>query len=147
MYNNLKKNNISVDIRDFKRKQVRCPNKSCNNGFEIQIQQEVDVAIVMKAMKIAFQNQLDTLVLIAGDGDFKDMIEFITETLFKKVWIFGYKSSLSPSLYEKASSDCVIFLDEIWDKISMSTLKTGEEYDHYKGTDSLVWQPEIDQYS
>jgi uncharacterized LabA/DUF88 family protein len=45
----------------------------------------------MKAMKIAFSNQLETLVLIAGDGDFKDMVEFLTETLYKKVWIFGYK--------------------------------------------------------
>lgn len=28
-YNNLKKNNISVDIRGFKKKQVWCPNKCC----------------------------------------------------------------------------------------------------------------------
>ena len=33
----------------------------------------------MKAMKIAFYNQLESLVLIAGDGDFKDMVEFFTE--------------------------------------------------------------------
>jgi len=51
------------------------------------------------------------LVLIAGDGDFKDMVEFLTETLYKKVWIFGYKSSLSASLHEKASPGCVHFLD------------------------------------
>lgn len=77
----------------------------------------------MKAMKIAFSNQLEQLVLIAGDGDFKDMVEFFTETLYKKVWIFGYKASLSASLHEKASPDCVHFLDEIWEHISVPHLK------------------------
>jgi hypothetical protein len=38
------------------------------------------------------------LVLLAGDGDFKDMVEFLTETLYKKVWVLAYKSSLSASL-------------------------------------------------
>lgn len=83
------------------------------------MQQEVDVAIVMKAMKIAFSNQLEQLVLIAGDGDFKDMVEFFTETLYKKVWVFGYKSSLSASLHEKASPGCVHFIDDIWENISV----------------------------
>lgn len=73
----------------------------------------------MKAMKIAFSNQLEQLVLIAGDGDFKDMVEFFTETLFKKVWVFGYRASFSASLYEKASPGCVHFLDDIWETISM----------------------------
>lgn len=78
----------------------------------------MDVAIVMKAMKIAFSNQLESLVLIAGDGDFKDMVEFFTETLYKKVWIFGYRASLSASLHEKASPGCVFFLDDVWDMLS-----------------------------
>lgn len=72
----------------------------------------------MKAMKIAFTNQLDTLVLLAGDGDFKDMVDFITGTLYKKVWILGYKSSMSASLFEKASPGCILYLDDIWDYIS-----------------------------
>jgi len=81
----------------------------------------------MKAMKIAFSNQLETLVLIAGDGDFKDMVEFFTENLYKKVWIFGYRSSLSASLHEKASPGCVHFIDDIWDAISVpSGLKYGQ---------------------
>lgn len=29
LYNGLKKNSISVDIRGFKKKQVWCPNKDC----------------------------------------------------------------------------------------------------------------------
>ena len=71
----------------------------------------MDVAIVMKAMKSAFAGQLDTLILLAGDGDFKDLIEFLTETLYKKVWIFGYSVNTSLALSEKASPNCVVYLD------------------------------------
>jgi hypothetical protein len=81
----------------------------------------------MKAMKIAFSNQLETLILIAGDGDFKDMVEFFTETLYKKVWIFGYRSSLSASLHEKASPGCVFFLDDIWEQLSVAVVNTGAQ--------------------
>lgn len=61
--------------------------------------------------------------MIAGDGDFKDMVEFFTETLYKKVWIFGYRSSLSASLHEKASPGCVFFLDDIWEILSFPNVK------------------------
>ena len=54
------------------------------------MQEQVDIALVMKAMKSVYAQQLDTLVLVAGDGDFKDFIEFLTETLYKTVWVFGY---------------------------------------------------------
>ena len=70
-------------------------------------------------MKVAFTNQLESLFLLAGDGDFKDMVEFLTGTLFKKVWIIGYKSSMSPSLLEKATPGCILFLDDVWDYLSV----------------------------
>lgn len=96
-------------------------------------------------MKIAFSNQLEQLVLIAGDGDFKDMVEFFTETLYKKVWIFGYKSSLSASLHEKASPGCVHFLDDIWDSISIPVHKTQAErlQELRKPVEKLIWAPDL----
>lgn len=46
---------MTVDIRTFKGKNVFCPMRSCpyssvGTGFQIKVQQEVDVAIVMKVM-------------------------------------------------------------------------------------------------
>lgn len=93
MYNSLKRQSISCDVRTFKRKSAVCPNKNCtysSKGFDIQVQSEVDVAIVMKVMKVAFTGQLGTLVLLAGDGDFKDLVEFMTQTIYKRVFIVGY---------------------------------------------------------
>ena len=58
-----------------------CPNKTCiqhRQGFDVTVQSEVDVTIVMKVMQTVFHNQLNQLVLLAGDGDFRDMVGFIT---------------------------------------------------------------------
>ena len=61
---------------------------------------------------------MDALVLVAGDGDFKDMLEFVKDKIDKKVIIFGYTANTSNSLKEKASPGCFFALDEIWEHIS-----------------------------
>lgn len=82
------------------------------------MQEQVDVAIVMKAMELAYTNELDSLTLVAGDGDFRDCVEFITKTVQKKVSIFGYKSSFNESLTSVATPGCTFKLDDIWEHIS-----------------------------
>lgn len=84
-------------------------------------------------------------MLIAGDGDFKDMVEFFTETLYKKVWVFGYRSSLSASLHEKASPGCVHFLDDIWETISApNPPKEGSiASEPRKPIEKIIYSPEI----
>ena len=65
-YTNLENNGFEVDIRGTKKKKVFCPSgqkimnmtmstcKYSKQGFEISVQSEVDVAIVMKVMSSAF---------------------------------------------------------------------------------------------
>ncbi len=74
------------------------------------------------------------------------MVEFFTETLYKKVWVFGYKSSLSASLHEKASPGCVHFIDDIWDSISIPVHKTQAErlQDLRKPVEKLIWAPDVE---
>ena len=72
----------------------------------------------MKAMESAYKNELDSLTLIAGDGDFRDCVEFITKTVGKKVSIFGYEASFNESLTQVATPGCTYKLDEIWEHIS-----------------------------
>ena len=87
MYDSFTRNGFEVDIRGVKRKKVYCPFKRGTNqcrpqkeckfskeGFEVAVQSQVDVAIVMKVMHIAFQQKIDKVILIAGDGDFIDLI-------------------------------------------------------------------------
>ena len=100
-YENLEKNGFRCDIRNFKGKKVFCPNKTCKinkNGFTLQMQEQVDVAIVMKAMELAYKQELDSLTLVAGDGDFRDCVEFLTKTAKKKVSIFAYEASFNETL-------------------------------------------------
>jgi hypothetical protein len=130
-----------VDIRDFKKKSITCPDSRCRNKFDIEVQRGVDIAIVMKAMKACVANQLDTVVLIAGDGDFGDLVEYLTQQLYQTVWVFGYDGgSMSPTLFEKGTPFCMRFLDKIWNKISvpydnsprMGRHRSDESYKHYE---------------
>ena len=114
MYTALQMNSFSVDIRDFKTKSVSCT--ICESKNNVPVQRGVDIAIVMKAMKALMEDQLDILVLITGDCDYRDLIEYLTETKYKKVYVFGYKDTISKELYEKASS--VVYLDEAWKHLS-----------------------------
>ena len=53
------------------------------------MQAEVDTAIVMTPIKAFFNGKLDKLILIAGDGDFKDMVEFLNDKI-SKVYSWSY---------------------------------------------------------
>ena len=72
---------------------------------------------------------MDSLVLVAGDGDFKDMLEFVTDKIKKKVIIFGYSANTSASLKDNASPGCFYALDEIWEHISEPKTPKQECYD------------------
>ena len=87
-YHEIQQAGFTLDVRKFKGKKAYCPNKLCNmskTGFDLQVQAEVDVAIVMKAMEHLCMGQLSNLTLLAGDGDFRDLCSFITTKANKKV--------------------------------------------------------------
>ena len=72
----------------------------------------------MKAMEPACKRELASLTLLAGDGDFRDCVEFIAKELQKKVSIFAYQNSFNQMLKDVAGKENCHFLDEIWEKIS-----------------------------
>ena len=103
LYETIVKNGFQLDIRDFKYKKAYCPNRDCqhNKGFDTKVQREVDVAIAMRPVKTLYENpNLDVVVLLAGDGDFLDMVEFFTQTLKKKVYVVAWSASIGIYLKE-----------------------------------------------
>jgi len=104
MYFSLKDANFNIDVRTFKGKKAYCPEKKCHyskDGFDIRVQQEVDVAIAMVPIKcIHTHPNLRTLVLLAGDGDFKDMVEFMRDTHNVKVIVACWAASINHNLRE-----------------------------------------------
>ena len=81
---------------------------------------------------------MDALVLVAGDGDFIDMLDFVAEELKKKIIIFGWSSCTSLKLKEHASEGCFIPLDEIWEHISEPKTDIEETKSQPKGRIKVV---------
>ncbi len=59
---------------------------------------------------------LDTVVLLAGDGDYNDMVRFITQKLKIKVFLAGWFDSMNKEL--KGQVEEIIYLDGIWSDIT-----------------------------
>jgi uncharacterized LabA/DUF88 family protein len=119
-YENIKNNGCQIDIRTHKGKNAYCPEKGClysDKPFQIKVQAEVDVAIVMKVMDACFKDEMEELVLLAGDGDFKDMLDFVVNTMKKKLIVFSWNSCVSKTLLSRAR-DNYHALDDIWEHIS-----------------------------
>ena len=80
---------------------MTCPIETCpknQQGFNITMQAQVDVAIVMTAMKLAYKGELGSMTLVAGDGDFRDLLEFVCDDMQKDVFMFAWKQSLPKAL-------------------------------------------------
>ena len=56
--------------------------------------------------------------MVAGDGDFIDLINFITETLHKDIFIVGYKQSMSNAILDAVPASNILYLDSLWAHIS-----------------------------
>ena len=119
LYQEIAKAQYNLDLRTFKCKRAYCPEKNCprNSGFDTKVQREVDVAIAMRPIKSYYEYpNLDTIVLFAGDGDFLDMVEFMTKTLKKRLFVVGWSNSMSRDLAQMCTE--VIYLDCIWTELS-----------------------------
>ena len=81
MYRSLNDANFKIDVRTFKGKKAFCPEQTCQyakQGFDIRVQAEVDVAIAMVPVKVIHQHpDLKVVLLLTGDGDFHDMVDFM----------------------------------------------------------------------
>ena len=47
----------------------------CENEFKRKVQEGVDNACTTKIWEFAGDHELETVVLVSGDGDFKDVIK------------------------------------------------------------------------
>ncbi len=63
---------MRVKLYKLKDLHIECP--SCRSRFDKQVQKGVDVGVATLIVKMAAQNQYDTVLLCAGDGDFEDAL-------------------------------------------------------------------------
>lgn len=103
---------IQVRLYDPKSLHQRCP--SCGSDFDRQIQKGVDVGITTLALTLT--NRYDVLILSSGDGDFKDALEYIRNTLDKRLELAVFKSGVSTDL--QALSDSIYWIDDFKDEVA-----------------------------
>ena len=100
-------------VQLYRLKSLRCYCPACEEQFDRNVQQGVDVAITTLMLKLAMQNQYDRLVLSSGDGDFEDAIAYLKSELHKEIWLCGFSGSVSPDLQSYANH--VLWLNDHWD--------------------------------
>ncbi len=106
-------------VKLYKLKDLHCACPSCGHGFERTVQKGVDVGIATLVVKLASQNQYDRLLLLAGDGDFEDAIDYVKSELHKEIWIAGYPNSVSTDL--QSYSNEVVWISDFWKDIEKAS--------------------------
>jgi uncharacterized LabA/DUF88 family protein len=102
-------------VQLYKLKDMHCICPQCSHHFDRSVQKGVDVGIATLIIKLASQNRYDRLVLLAGDGDFEDAIDYVKSELHKEIWIAGFPNSVSADL--QSYSDRVIWISDFWSEI------------------------------
>lgn len=87
----------------------------CTKKFLFKFEKGVDVALA--AQLVIFggvkSTNLDRIILVAGDGDYKEAIRFVRNEVGKDVQIVSWRRSLSLDL-QKLGNKPTVFLDDHW---------------------------------
>jgi len=91
---------------------------NCTKEFLLKYEKGVDVALAAQLVIIGGVRAagLDRIILVAGDGDYKEAIRFVRQEAGKDVQIVSWQWALSKEL-EKISNKQSIILDNHWQEI------------------------------
>ncbi len=104
---------ITIITKPLRYKAVKC--KHCNyEDKHIPHQKGVDVALVTQLMSLATEKAYDIAIVISGDNDFEDAINYV-KSRGQKVWLISFINALGRDTMR--SADKVIQLDKIFDLI------------------------------
>lgn len=91
---------------------------NCKKKFLLKYEKGVDVALA--AHLVIFggmrSTSLDRIILVAGDGDYKEALRFIRQQIGKDIQIVSWRRALSNEL-KKLSNKPTIFLDDYWQTV------------------------------
>jgi uncharacterized LabA/DUF88 family protein len=107
---------VSVEISRFKQKEINCnAERGCRKKFFKYEEKETDVAIAVKLLKIFFNDECDTVVIVTGDTDIAPAVT-TSKRLFPTkniIFAFPYKrknkelSQLAPGSFKIKSEQYV----------------------------------------
>jgi len=109
-FDKLRSIGITIVTKKLRYKSVIC--KHCKQtDVNVPYQKGVDVSLVTDIMSLAFEDAYDIAIIVTGDNDFLDAVNYI-KSKGKKVWITSFQASLGDDLMRAA--DRVIKLDDIF---------------------------------
>lgn len=91
-------------ITSLERMNIQVISKTClvdKNGHALKGKSNMDVEIAIHAMEALYMPQIQTIVLVSGDGDFSAIGDY-TKSFKKKFEVMGFQGSISHSLTERA---------------------------------------------
>ena len=91
---------FQMHFLDLKEKLHHCP--ACNHIATEREQKGVDVGLTVQMMKLAYNGAFDHALLCSGDGDFAPVVEFVRDTMGKRVTVLGWSNGVAPYLREAA---------------------------------------------
>ena len=98
---------LQVRLHGIKGETTRCP--SCGDAFQRMRQKGVDVDIATLALtKI---DRYDTLIVSAGDGDFLGALDYVRNTMDKRLELVAFRGSVSADL--QALADRIHWIDDV----------------------------------
>lgn len=112
-FDKLRSLGITIVTKKLRYKSVIC--KHCNQAdINVPYQKGVDVSLVTDVMSLAFEDAYDIAIIVTGDNDFLDAINYI-KSKGKKVWIVSFRASLGDDIMRAA--DGIIKLDNLFNAI------------------------------
>lgn len=101
---------LGFETRNYRLGQRIVTCSSCGEASEKQIQKGVDVGLSVFVMQELYRDSFDRLFLIAGDGDFSDLLSAVKKN-GKTVVVLGEGATVSESLRTRA--DRTIMMDDL----------------------------------
>ena len=91
---------------------------NCKRTFLFKFEKGVDVGLAVSLVIFAGTSaaNLDQVMIVAGDGDFKDAAQYVRRQLGKDLQIISWRKALSRELKQIANKP-VFFLDDHWEDL------------------------------
>ena len=117
-----------------------------DKGFSVPVEREVDTAIAIRPIQAKIDHPtMKNLILVAGGGDFVDMVTTLRDTFKINVFICAWSESLDDKISQLATT---IYLADIFEKITRreegglltnaDRLRQEQLFDNYKNKAALI---------
>jgi hypothetical protein len=91
---------------------------NCKKRFLLKFEKGVDVALAAELVIVGGRGEtkMDRIILVAGDGDYKEAIRFVRRAVGRDIQIVSWSRPLSSDL-AKLSNKPIILLDDYWKEL------------------------------